>query len=154
MTKLTIGEERRAKTSINLRQSLRNAAIKHLIDMTGQTEISEAVERALTNWIADTKSGDSSSTAGRKGPLQIVVQSPRLATDVTAQEHAIILKLLTIMRGGDRRTESAIRQIIESTAGHTEAPEVPRDSQTHDKGRSKESPRIVKRSSGDKKPSA
>jgi hypothetical protein len=122
--------------------------------MTGQTEISEAVERALTNWIVDTKSGDASSTSARKGPLQIVVQSPKLTTEVSAQEHAIILKLLTVLRGNDRKVENAIRQIIESTAGHTQAPEVPRHSESHDKGRSKEPARAGKRPSGDKKSSA
>jgi hypothetical protein len=102
----TNAKEKRAKTSINLKKSLRNAAVKHLIDLTGSTEVSQAIELALEQWL----SAKPPSTSQAKGPLQIVSHPSKIgaapnATEVSQAEHGLILKLLRCAR--DRRTEGA-----------------------------------------------
>jgi hypothetical protein len=118
-------DEKRLKTSINLKRSLRNAAIKHLIDLTGSTEISEAVELALSQWIAAKSTHDGKSSGYRRTGTterrssQIVTDSQKMGepthpTQVSENELASIEQLLRVMRSGDRRFELAIKYILEA----------------------------------------
>lgn len=146
----------RPKTSVNIREDLKGAVLKRLIDVCGAHSISLAADVAFCDWMERTSTGVYSSTDLGRGPLPYVVKSPTLsepyATEVDATEHALILKLLRILRDG--KQANVIKQIIEPLAGNLEAPEVSRATQTHDKRRSEEPTAARRRTSGDKKPSA
>ena len=134
--------ERRSKTSITLKQSLRNAAIKHLIDTTGSTEISQAVEIALTEWISR---GQQGREASAEAP---VTERPGSTPKAQLQSVPSLPKMNEEQR---RRLESAIWQILEAYPGVTaEAPKSAHDPGSGEKsgaisGRNRQSKRTALR---------
>lgn len=119
MEKQSVVSEKRLKTSINLKQSLRNAAIKRLIDLTGETEISKAVEIALLEWLERGRGGiqprpdDSGPVSPTpKHLLQIAPNLPKMTTDQR------------------RKLESAVWHILEAFGSETTATSV----SAHDAG--------------------